>query len=297
MTQSVSLTGIDPSALPAVLYDRCYENSVIPMYTHPGSTRQTDFLAKQTLELFNVRSEFLLNATSTYYSQMDSLARRVDTFLDARVPESQSMSSGEVFSKAFDIAHRISSAVEGAFDGNTFTSEVIRYVDRSIVSNTMSRYRVYDIESGDLNVDSTMWYLYPVFLRHSQIMINESKSISLFRMITSVIQLLDDLSDLPEDVALGVSTPLTLRLYDRDPYHAKSIACKVSSALLRTSQKIRSAYTHELGEGANCLRLAELEHLAQTIRREAMTWATWEAAEAGLRKVRAKIPAVYCYAP
>jgi hypothetical protein len=142
---------------------------------------------------------------------LDNLAKQVDSLIDA-VPIEPG-TDGYCL-EDFD---RLQAAIIGCFNHfpkslelQKLIGETIRSVALSFKFNTVERQEVYHLDNTEAN-GCTMFYLLPLF-NYILALAQHSPNPRFFVLFANYVQMLDDFVDVFEDEAIGIATPVSMRL-------------------------------------------------------------------------------------
>ncbi len=136
---------------------------------------------------------------------LDFLARTIDLIID----------EGDNSSTSLDkIEESIRLSVDSIFiDRNVkddlLFSQTIEAISVALVLNTKERGRAYFDNAIPHDLGCTMEYFYPVLSKLFEKMYKMELDIAAFRLVANVVQCLDDLNDLPDDLANNIATPIS----------------------------------------------------------------------------------------
>lgn len=141
---------------------------------------------------------------------LDTLARKVDKLLD----EPGTEPSRTVYSLSESLLQKVEQLtlpVQHLVDrNNVFLSVQRKMVRQSYVNNTTKRASIYSLEFDFPQTQCTLDYLRPLLGLVSDDSSRRAYIDKFFLSFAQIVQILDDLVDLPGDVANGIKTPVSV---------------------------------------------------------------------------------------
>lgn len=186
----------------------------IGLNLHHPKYRSVYHLMPLFVDIFELSDEKLIKDVESCLVNLDNLAIEIDTLIDSN------FANFKASKKIKDFA-MLDYKIDDCFNPLTKYTEINHllpkckeYINKSLLSNTTNRHKVYSISNLSKEQNCTMYYLYPLLeflLLKSKVDVNFNQ---LFVNSCNFIQIIDDFVDMYNDEESNLKTPITIRHID-----------------------------------------------------------------------------------
>ncbi len=169
------------------------------------SRYSSDHIVDFMIALFKIPKSEFTNAIHKSLQNLDQLARNVDQGIDSDTTSVPALA--DLQSKVTECLLPLASEVSI----KALLKETMKCVGESLTYNTTERSLVYSFTGPLVNHRTTLWYLYPLYVKLLEDRKYDTNLIkNFFILVTNYIQFLDDICDLIDDKEQNIVTPSTI---------------------------------------------------------------------------------------